>query len=207
MEIMILDIGSNIIKYGLGGLRAPYIIKNDSLKKRLKDICLLCPNIIVCEPLNRPKHFRNKISNYLAKYNIKKVVFINKQLLALYGLGKDYGLVIDIGKLIKIVVFYDSYMIENTISYLKNNANIDEMCDKIREVIKKVAIDLRKAIASNIVVIGYNNIDNIGKKIINRLDSTYVYTVNVPKNKNLTWLGGSIISQIPDKINWSLSFF
>lgn len=213
MNILVLDIDNDNIIYGIGGTKIPYSFHmNHGLKKGLCKALVSIENneknklkpdlAIITDPLIYSKYSKNKINKYLKKNGFNKVVYIKRQLLMLYNFGKDYGLIIDVGDIIKFVAFYDSFMLDNSITYIKKGSDISVICEKIIQIIKKIPIDLRKIIASNIYIIGthYDKLDFTN--IIEYLDDTYLYTIYIQNNSSIAWLGGSIISQMPHKINW-----
>lgn len=213
MSILVLDIDNENMIFGIGGTKIPYsFYMNHGLKKGLNKALmsidnnsfnkLILDSAIITDPLIYSKYNKKKINKYLKKNGFKKVVYIKRQLLMLYNFGKDYGLIIDIGDIIKFVAFYDSFCLDNSIAYIKKESDISIICEKIRHIIKKIPIDLRKQIASNIYIIG-SHYDKLNlSNIIDYLDDTYVYTIYIQNNSSIAWLGGSIISQVPHKINW-----
>lgn len=213
MSILVLDIDNDNIIFGIGGTKIPYSFRmNRGLKKSLCKALMSIENnsiselkldsAIITDPLIYSKYSKKKINKYLKKNGFKKVVYVKRQLLMLYNFGKDYGLIIDIGDIIKFAAFYDSFLLDNSITYIKKGSDISVICEKIIHVIKKIPIDLRKQIASNIYIIG-THYDKLNfTNIIDHLDDTYLYTIYIQNNSSIAWLGGSIISQMPQKINW-----
>lgn len=197
-KVLVLDITDFGILYGIGGSKLPQKCKDITDFSFLKNIQCITSILIS----NSMVYIQNKatIDKYINKYISVKILNIDRQLLALYGLGKDTGLVVDAeGLTWKIVAFYSSYRIENSIKYFKNvDKNVvNDLAITIFSSIKNVDIDLRKKIANNIVIVGKTSISKVGAKLIENLNSMYTYTIYTPHDsENLPWIGGSIATQL-----------
>jgi len=163
--------------------------------------------ILVCDPLFNGEANKEELSKiFLDDYKFKGVLFFNKQILALYGVGKNRGLVIDLGcNSTKIVPIYENYILFDAIIITDaiDSDNISEICDSIIKSINLSPIDFRKIFYQNMLIIGKNSVCNkgelsIGKKIIknikNKLNLSLKLKISSPKNRIfLPWLGGSIL--------------
>lgn len=198
---LVLDISDTYIKYGMGGSKTPNIAPLfDTIETHISSIFELYGNtidrVIICESITYIKN-KKDITNSIKKLNILTQIFsYDKLLLALYGFGRDTGMVIYADGIWKISTFYDSYRLENTVKYFKYK-DIEHLANTIQKNIKKVDIDLRKKIAKNIIIVGNYSISKLGKKLIEYLDKKYYYVIYTPiDSMDMSWIGGSVVTQL-----------
>ena len=167
--------------------------------------------VLICEPLFNGETNKIKLRKILLdEYKFRGVQFCNKQILALYGAGKNRGLVIDLGyNCTKIVPIYDNYLLSDAIIMTErtDDNNISDISDLILKSINLSPIDLRKILYQNMLIIGENSLNvkgelSIAKKIIKnirkKINPPFKLKISSPKNRILLpWLGGSVLCGMP----------
>ena len=224
MNILIIDISSTQIIYGLGGYNKPsgFITRPDNLELELDHVLdKIIVELNLLDPIIYLSHIYNeKFSSN--KYNIK---IYNRHLLALLSICKNTGLIIDFNNNhTKIIPIYSGLLLDSYIKYsnislnkfnnlekhqildlitdpVKYNLDCVPLHESIISCIKSTPIDLRKSILQNILIVGDQKItgikipDTLAKNIRKTYNPNYIMNINSPKTKIIqSWIGGSIMS-------------
>jgi len=137
-ETFILDLGSYSIKYGNSGFASPKniikifskdciengVVTNwDKIDPFIEQAMEYKPentkNILLTEgTINSEKNRQKACEIMFEKYNFEKCGIISQQLLALYGMGKNSGLVVDLGHHTSYCVpIYEGYILEKGVYF------------------------------------------------------------------------------------------
>lgn len=225
-NIIIIDHGSYSCKYGFSGFSKPIgiisangIIKNSGIQN-INDMCTIWDKIIYEKLKIDPKKtkillslsnisdttYYNKIKDImLKKYMFNSIQIYNQQLLSLYSVGKNTGIVVDIGHdITKVVPIYDSHIIDYAIvyspltgklinNYLKLEGIISNNYDKIKKnLIKSSDVKLYDVLL-NPSIINYD-IPNLGQIVMNAIDLCPI-DLKTRLSQNIILIGGT--SSIP----------
>jgi actin, other eukaryote len=224
---IVIDHGSYTCKYGYAGRSTPIgtinacgIIKN-SIIQNFDKMCEIW-DIIIYEKLKiDPKHtkimislanssdttYYNKIRHIMThKYMFNHVQLYNQQLLSLYSVGKNTGLVVDIGhEITRIVPIYDSCVIEYGIIYSNLTGKlIDEylkyisVCDTNFNKIKKNIIKSNNSSMLYEVLFNpsliHHDTQNLTEIVLKSINMCPI-DLRIPISKNIILVGGT--SSIP----------
>lgn len=138
-NIIIIDIGSYICKYGYAGYDKPLgtiktinIVKNGVIHdfdkmnnifnvifyEKMKIDTHKTKIIISCQKISDNKYNDKIITLLLDTYKFHSVQILNQQLLSLYSVSRNNGIIVDIGHdITRIVPIYNSYIIDYAILY------------------------------------------------------------------------------------------
>lgn len=232
-DILVVDISSNQIIYGLGGYNKPsgFMNRPDNI-----NIDLILDKIILELNLKNPDIYLSHIYNQKFLSDKYKLKYYNRHTLSLLSICKNTGLVIDFNhNHTKILPIYSGLLLDSYIKYSNISLNkftnlekkqITELitdpvkyhldCIPLHEsiilCIKSLPIDLRKSILQNILIVGDQKItgikipDTLIKNIRKSYNPNYNMNINSPKTKIIqSWIGGSIMSitQNNSKVNTS----
>lgn len=227
---IVIDHGSYTCKYGYAGFSKPIgiigtngIIKNSTIQN-MENMCEIWDKIFYEKLKINPKKtkillslsnvsditYYNKIKDIMInKYMFNSVQIYNQQLLSLYSIGKNTGIVVDIGhNITKIVPIYDGHIIEYAIIYSPLTGKIineylkKNMCDNLvnpnYDKIKKNMIKTNDGnklyeVLFNPLLVGCD-IDNLAKIIMNCINLCPI-DVKTVLSKNIILIGGT--SSIP----------
>lgn len=223
---IIVDHGSYSCKYGYAGFNKPIgiisangIIKN-SVIQNIYEMCIIWDKIFYEKLKIDPKKtkillslsnisditYYDKIKDImLNKYMFDSIQIYNQQLLSLYSVGKNTGIVVDIGHdITKIVPIYDSHIINYAIIYspltgklinnfLKKQGVISNNYDKIKKKIIKSPDSKLYDILFNPLLIDYD-IDNLATIVMKAIDLCPI-DLKIILSQNIILIGGT--SSIP----------
>ena len=225
---IVIDHGSYSCKYGYAGFSKPAgtistngIIKNGTIQN-IDEMCTIWDTIFYDKLKIDPKKtkillslsnvsditYYNKIKDIiLKKYMFEAVQMYNQQLLSLYSVGKNTGIVVDIGhEITKIVPIYDSHIIEYAIvyspltgklinSYLKKQNIQSSNYDKTKKAMIKSPDNDQKLydVLFNPLLLDCD-IDNLGKAVTKAIDLCPI-DLKIILSHNIILIGGT--SSIP----------